>query len=387
MPTGLAALEHTDWGRLYHAYGRATDTPEHLRALLGQQEAARRHAIAHLWSAIIHQGTPWTATAPTALVIAGLLRDGAIDRGDPIWADLLAFLAAIAELAQQADSHREELEGTAALDIEMLIDDEDEAAIFEDEEAAEALYARALLGCIQAAPVLMPVLLSGLEHPSPRARANAAMGAVDLARTEALHGQAQELERRLLALARAAPTSDERSAHVLALGSLGHTPLAFLDDASPAVRLCAALAPSLAGHPRATGELLGALERHAAEIDGWFTERPPQLPAHPRFAVVARLVEQVRDFAQLAEAAIAAVEVGTLHSADFDWGPLLRAAFSAGDGQIASEAQRRYLAALVRRAELWNPTFGNASLQFRRAGLPYDREACARLVGAAGELG
>lgn len=387
MLKGLTALEHTDWNRLYHAYGRATDTPAHLRALLGQQEAARRQAMAHLWSAIIHQGTPWTATAPTALVIAEMLRDGAIERGDPLWADMLAFLAAIAELAHQADNHREELERTAALDIDPLIDGEDEEAIFEDEDAANTLYARALLGCAQVAPALMPVLLGGLEHPSPRARANAAMGAVDLARTEALRDHAQALERRLLALAQHAPTSDERSAHVLALGDLGHAPLAFLDAASPAVRLCAALAPSLAGHPRATDELLGALERHAAEIDGWFEEKPPQFPMLPRFAVVARLIERVPDFAQLADAAIAVAQASSLHSADFDWGPLLRAAFPAGDGQITTEAQRRYLAALVRHAELWNPVFGNASRQFQQAGLPYDRAACARLVGAAGEQG
>jgi hypothetical protein len=34
MLTGLAALENTDWSKLHHVYGRATDTPGHLRALL-----------------------------------------------------------------------------------------------------------------------------------------------------------------------------------------------------------------------------------------------------------------------------------------------------------------------------------------------------------------
>jgi hypothetical protein len=62
MLTGLAALENTDWSKLHHVYGRATDTPGHLRALLREDRASREQAMSHLWSAIIHQGTPWTAT-------------------------------------------------------------------------------------------------------------------------------------------------------------------------------------------------------------------------------------------------------------------------------------------------------------------------------------
>jgi hypothetical protein len=38
-----------------------------------------RAALDHLWSTIIHQGTPWTATAPAALVVADFLDDPIID--------------------------------------------------------------------------------------------------------------------------------------------------------------------------------------------------------------------------------------------------------------------------------------------------------------------
>lgn len=72
--TGFAALDATDWSKLHHAYGRATDTPEHLRALLRDDAESRKNALEHLWSAIIHQGTPWTATGPAALVVAGFYR-------------------------------------------------------------------------------------------------------------------------------------------------------------------------------------------------------------------------------------------------------------------------------------------------------------------------
>jgi hypothetical protein len=42
MLPGLADLETFDWSRLHHAYGRATDTPEHLRALLREDRELRK---------------------------------------------------------------------------------------------------------------------------------------------------------------------------------------------------------------------------------------------------------------------------------------------------------------------------------------------------------
>src|SRR5215469_3796745 len=97
MLTGLALIESTDWSRLHHAYGPATDTPGHLRALLEPDSEPRKAAMSHLWSAIIHQGTPWTATGPVALVVVGLLSDERIDRGEPVRAGLMSFLVSVAE--------------------------------------------------------------------------------------------------------------------------------------------------------------------------------------------------------------------------------------------------------------------------------------------------
>jgi hypothetical protein len=229
----------------------------------------------------------------------------------------------------------------------------------------------------------MNVMLEGLVHSSPRVRAYAAIGAVTLAKTEPLRNYAKDLESRLLALAQAAHNSDERSAHVLALGDLGFSPIGFLEDTSPAVRTCAALAPSLAANPVAINELLNALEQHAAEIDDWFVDKPPQFPMRPRFPVVARLVQQVKDFDRLVNAAIALVAVSAKYCVDSDWGPLLAAAFSDGSGIVKTEAQRRFLGALVQKREVWDSTFGNASLWFKKAGLPYDRQACARWLKEA----
>jgi hypothetical protein len=380
MLTGLRALENTDWSKLHHAYGRATDTPDHLRALIGEDPGARRRAVAHLWSAVIHQGTPWTATEPAALVVAGLIVDGRIDRGEPIRERLLSFLLSVAEAPQQAGLSLGELEHLAAFDIEPFLDSGDDESLFGDQDAANAFYARAVLGCVRVAPVLMRVMLEELTNASPRVRACAAMGAVMLAKTESLHGHAKDIEARLLRLAQAAQDTDERSAHVLALGDLGFAPTRFLEDRSPAVRMCAALAPSLATEPAAIGTLLRILEHHAGEIDSWFVEKPPQFAMRPRFPVVARLIQQVKEFDRLASAAVAVAGLTTKYCVDFDWGPLLAAAFPDGDGILKTPAQRRFLGTLVKRTELWDPKFGNALKWFQQAGLAYDRQACARRI-------
>ena len=188
MLTGLAALEKTNWSRLHHAYGPATDTPAHLHALLEGNEQARHEAMSHLWSAIIHQGTPWTATGPAALVIAGLLSDERIDRGakasgaepirgeppsaesaagESLRADLLSFLVSVAEAAEISGCSREELEIVASYDLDPFIDADDEEALFgaENENASNSFFAHSVLGCIKAVPVLMDVMLEGWPVP------------------------------------------------------------------------------------------------------------------------------------------------------------------------------------------------------------------------------
>lgn len=43
-------------------------------------------------------------------------------------------------------------------------------------------------------------------------------------------------------------------------------------------------------------------------------------------------------------------------------------------------AQRTYLQALVDNADLWETRIGNAQWAFHRVGLPYDRNACRKLM-------
>jgi len=376
MFTGLTALENTDWSRLHHAYGRATDTPDYLRALLREDADSRNQAMEHLWSAVIHQGTPWTCTGPAALVVAGLLSDPRIDRGHPVRVNLISFLVEVAMAATMEDVDLRTLEQEAAYDLEPLIDANDEEALYGDGEASSAFMARSVLGCIRAAPVLLKVMLEGLENPDPQMRANAAMGAVALCKTECLRERMPEVQEKLMTLAQAAQDTDERSAHVLALGDSGVSPSLFLEDLSPPVRLCAALAPGLESDPIALDELIGALE--TGKIDGWFVERPPQFSMCPRFSAIARVVEQVKEFGRLVNAAIATVALSSKYTVDQDWGPFLAMAFADGSGTVKTDSQRRFLEALVNRTELWDQRFGNAQKWFKKAGLPFDRGECVR---------
>jgi len=380
MLIGLPALENTNWSKLHHAYGRATDTPHHLRALLEGNDDAIKDAVSHLSLAIIHHGTPWTATEPAALTVAGFLSDKRIERYKPLRAHLLSFLASVAEASARADISREELEKKASFDIEPFLDSEDDERLFNDEDASSAFQARSMLGCMKVAPELSSVMLESLKHLNPRVRTLAAMGAVALAKANMLGDYAKEIEIRLLWLAQTTRDMDERSAHVLALGDLGYAPIEFLHDASPAVRMCAALAPRLAANAVAQNELLCLLEHQAGHIDTWFKDKPPQFAMCPRFAVVARLTQSVAAFEQLVNAAIAIVKITTIHCVDFDWGLLLVAAFKDGDGQIATEAQRRFLAALVKNPKLWDAHFRAPHKWFQKAGLPYDRNECTKML-------
>ncbi len=81
MQIGLRALDTTDWSKLHHAYGRAIDTPDLLRSFWKDDPGGCKRAVGHLWSAVLHQSTLYTATGPAALVVAGLVNDPRLERG------------------------------------------------------------------------------------------------------------------------------------------------------------------------------------------------------------------------------------------------------------------------------------------------------------------
>ncbi|WP_432994900.1 hypothetical protein [Dactylosporangium sp. CA-233914] len=360
----MIEVDAGEYAKLLHAYGRATDTPGHLAALAGGDAAARQAAFSHLWGAIIHQGTPWTATAPVAVVVAGLVGDPRLAAGDR--ANLLNFLAAVAEAGRSFGGDLGQLAPPDGYDVDAALaevladpDDEDLAGIYGDEVLGNAVYARAIQDCIDVVPTVLAAAIAALGDPQPEVRAAAAhaIGA------SCPPGRAAEVIEQIDAAAGRAGV-DARAALVLAIGDLGGAPRAYLRDPHPGVRACAALAPALAGDPAATDEILAAL-RDPAATDDWFTHRPPQIPMRIRFSLVAAAIARVEDPERLLPAALAIAPVAHIHTARSDWGALLLA---IPDGP----ARQRYLEALRQNEDLWDPRNGSVALIFKQAGVPYD---------------
>src|SRR5262245_44015032 len=87
----LAGVNASDWSRLEHAYGAATDVPDGLAMLRSTDAAAREAARDGLWNVLDHQGIgrgPATAAALPFLIIAL-----AADAATPARAELLRLLA------------------------------------------------------------------------------------------------------------------------------------------------------------------------------------------------------------------------------------------------------------------------------------------------------
>lgn len=143
-------LETTDWTKLSHAYGVATDTPGHLQALLEGDLEKRKAAESHLLSAIIHQGTPWAATLPVALIVVGWLSDEATNRLLlPVHESLIAFLAQLAYFFEQfAEDDWERLEAMVSQAPTSIDTITDWSEIESSEELTNAYFSKAALNLL-----------------------------------------------------------------------------------------------------------------------------------------------------------------------------------------------------------------------------------------------
>ncbi|WP_431915243.1 hypothetical protein [Nonomuraea jabiensis] len=70
-------LDRVSWGKLKHAYGRATDVPGQIRALASADEDERQKAMSALYANIFHQGTRFPATPHAVPFLARLAADPA----------------------------------------------------------------------------------------------------------------------------------------------------------------------------------------------------------------------------------------------------------------------------------------------------------------------
>ncbi|MBE1495508.1 hypothetical protein H4696_002608 [Amycolatopsis lexingtonensis] len=331
--------DEIDWGSLTHAYGPATDTPGHLAALTSADVDAQNAALDHLDAAVLHQGFPESATAPATRVVARLLAEGRVS--PRVRVALVEFIGWVAEATVRS---------------------------------AGSTHFEGLVGPLrQAITESYPVVAGFLDDADPALRRWAVLAAVSCVKTPAPADRRAALAARLRRWAD--DPSEDRAQWVRQLGELGADTEPYLADPDHDVRVCAALAPRAAADATATSVLIAAL---ADAADHGVADAAPYTLSE----LIAVVLARVDDFALIAAPAGTIVRHADWTGFDTTWGPLLLAAFSTPYDEQAglSATQRDVLAAAVANARLWDSRIGNSLLVFRKAGLPFDRTACARIA-------
>jgi hypothetical protein len=347
-------LLETPWETLTHAYGSAAATPDALLDLVSDNAAERQQAVTHLWTAIVHQGSLYTATPAVARFLAALLPNEWLSQttssmyGDDLYpptstrAAILHFLAEIADAAGDND----------------------------DVSAQVAAVAAELLAAVS----------PWVGDADPDVHDNAVCAAVRLAPLT----DAASPSERLLTHARD-PLSDplSRAISVLGIGQLGQDTLSFLDDEAEPVRVCAALANARRGNPLAQRVLINAVETFPAANwlgrRGYFLlrERPLQN------AVISAVAETTADFDTIALAATRAARWATGNTR---LQPLLEIAFPAWAGPLPplDHNRRAFLHALAANDAIWNAAiFDTLEDALRERALPSSRAALTAFLTAS----
>ncbi|MFI8385772.1 HEAT repeat domain-containing protein [Streptomyces sp. NPDC085540] len=371
----------TNWESLKHAYGSGEDIPVSLCRLVDEDPEVRSEALAALDTGVLHQGSPYTVTAPAALFVAAILdhRGGLAeheghfpwDDGPPrsLLAALLGWLGRVAESAAHGEDllrDRTHWQWAPWQDGTRRERDPDELA--------------ALHACRETRPALYDAVEPFLSSPDPHVREAALGAAVPLLSAPGLADRVPRAATLLRARLGTVSGRRERASTARALGAWGMDTSDLLADSDPAVRVCAALGPAQVDRPRALTVLLDAL-RDPQTTDGWFPEPLPGLDGWFRFTVLRSALALAETFEEVAPVAVAIVAAGGTSVVDFERGPILLRAFAGGHDPAhpLSPAQRDLLRAFVDTDEATGGIGGNV-LWFRAAGLPDDREGIAALL-------
>jgi hypothetical protein len=366
-------IEETDWDGLQHAYAAASDTPGQLVQLLSEDPERCGDALGYLDAVLLHQGSIYSATAPSAEFVAGILDDPRTlvrcesalpwdERSRPLRAALLEWLGSVADSAGWGESSEADV---SAVDAE------------EEDELQAVQACRAIRDDLYTAVEVF------LDDPDASVRQSAIGAVTHLLQAPELAQRRTRTAQRLMTSVSEMSTVD-RAAVALSVGSWGIPPLVLLADGHPAVRGCAALTRALDDVPAALDEIRAAL-RDPRAADAWFggEDRPPQLDGHVRFFLVQALLRRTSTFDEVADAAVAVAQMTNAYTVDSDWGPLLERAFAGSQLQQLSAAQRRFLSALVDNDECWGE-IANPMIWFGKAGLPATREELRALLTSAG---
>jgi len=404
----LEGLDQVDWDRLGHAYGRARDVPDQLRALASPDAETRGRALWSLYGNIFHQGTRYEATAyavpfllelladpetPDPVRLLGLVTAIAIGYdeswlpdGVPVaeargWAAGGAALLAEARQRADEDDDPDDDPDDDEADDDEANDDEDERAyafmnhLSDDEQArVDSYLALAAYDAVRAGVGLFASLADDAD-PAVRTAAGYAMAWFP-----------EEAATSGPALTRLARDPDEvvAATAVVALGLVGVDQTEPADPERPLVRLAAALARVRArrhdAEPEVVAELLAWTRRGDARREGF-----PFLDGDVGGYATLALRQAGADHDEAAfEALLHRIPLVSGTEALPVVGEALRRAFP--DGALPAgtpfhdltQPQRRLVTALSDSPSTWRlgefATFGNLSLLIGEYGLPRDAE-------------
>ncbi|GGU36370.1 hypothetical protein [Nocardioides albus] len=396
-------IETVPWSRLTHAYDVALDAPTRLRTLASSVEAGTSEGVDDLedwllWS-VVHQGTPYSATAPVLWIARRILGDGSTHPA------LGWCLPAVAESAtalrwmqEYAASHPDETpdpqRSTAGqppwatyLPLERELTSKQGDRLDDDYFLAAPADDVTLTACVIDWEQTVAECVRDRRFLDEAINAASAM--VRLA-------PSPPLVHALRSLVNGPEDSGRRAAAAFALASAGSATgdaEALMDHDDRAIRMSAAL--GCPDHPRALETLVSAAADRTWVLETFphgFAGPDPWLAPALLAAVLDRVPVDAADdrLVDGLEQQLATLPYGPF-GATYEWGRILAWIFpdrwqqtayrdvpSSGD---LSNTQRRLLGALARNDDPWERGAGNASLVLGQVGLPHNRAVVTELAG------
>ena len=393
-------IDAVPWGRLTLAYDFAIDAPAMLRAQVGAVELDRGFEDC-IFSSVVHQGTPYSGTAPTLWLMRRIVE---ARPGHPA---LEVCLRAIAECAAALswiqnradnDSRGDKTSAPAlyrspqgdpvwssVMPPDYATPPKVDGQVQDDYFKASTVQVDTLMACVDDWRSTIATCLMDRSHLDDAVRAGSAV--LQLRPTGSI------VDALVAVVGDITVAVQHRAGALYALSRTGTDVTDLVGQDDRALWFAMAL-----GQPdRATS--IETLVDAVGDLPWLSATFPKGLPgAEPWLlpAVIATILDRtpVSDADMPLVDALAGVLArpsGPL-GATYEWGPVLNWAFPdrVQKGvvqpvplpQSLTPLQQRLLAALVGNDKVWTPKSGNDSLALRRVGLPHDRLSVASLLSA-----
>lgn len=395
------SIDLPPWNHLAHAYAGAWDAPAQLEVFLdpASSEKALGEAVDWMWGSILHQGNIYSASAPVICILIDLI--GARPEHQAAAAILRAVQTITDGLQYFGDSEGDNrvplqsnkpgeplyevwCEQSLPSSIDNIEDDHD--AYFK----AAPIRSSLLRDVVRRA---IPVVQFHLKHSEGSTRTSAVSAA--LGALQVVPDDATSLTELINIIGDPEFDPGTWISVAMVFAELGYDMSHLFEAADRRIRLAVAMSVSTASDHWSVAELASAVSE-PEWLEAEFPKGAAHLDMHLRFHVLRALLERTRPETVDSDAidAICTLIEKRAHkyTVDFEWGRILRWAFHERlielphKGEIASlpdtltVAQTAILRTLCAKADLWDPTNGNASLAFNYVQLPYDRKTLTELL-------